>query len=168
MPRLTASNDPAAWVNDHYEAVLRLALHLTGHIPDAEDLTQQTFIRAAQAAGRFDPNKPLKPWLARILIREFLNWKRGARVSEALNEDHYACLDLSVDAIVLLDAISSLSDPLRITFLLVEVHQFSVQEAGAALRVPTGTVKFRLHSARKKLQALLATTYPHAIVHETL
>ena len=71
-----------AWeqlVQEHQQAVFRLAyLLVVGDADDAEDLAQETFIRAHRALDRFESGRPLRPWLLRITTRLASNWRRSA------------------------------------------------------------------------------------------
>lgn len=146
------------FIRTHYESLLRFAICLTKHQTDAEDLTQQALLRAIQKIDRFSGKSSLKTWLHAILFREFTKWRRSLRRLVALRKDQpvngcdYAQL---TEAQVLLDALDSLDPIHRAAFVLHEVQGFDIAEVAAALGIPEGTVKSRLHNARSRLRSKL-------------
>jgi RNA polymerase sigma-70 factor (ECF subfamily) len=153
--------DPDAireFIRLHYQAIYRLLRRLTLNAEDAEDLTQQTFVKARLKAGDFRARASLSTWLHKIAIHEYTHWKRAQRKTGRLNdaaatvEDGYpACLD----AIVVGQALARLPDAQREAFLLVELQEMSITEAADVLSVPQGTVKSRVHHARLAMRAFL-------------
>jgi RNA polymerase sigma-70 factor, ECF subfamily len=147
-------------VEDHYDDVFRFLRHLTRHTQEAEDLTQQTFIRASKALDKYDGRSSLVTWLHRIAFREFLNWRRGRRLLIGLNPflgSQDPRIAQVLDTEILLQALSKLPPKTSATFLLIEVQQLSIEEAGTVLGIPAGTVKSRLHDARRRLRTQLCT-----------
>lgn len=149
------------FVRTHYESLLRFALCLTRKQADAEDLTQQAFLRAIQKIDRFKGDSSLKTWLHAILFREFTRWRRSIRRVVTLRKDQpldRCPFDQLREAQVLLNALETL-DPLhRAAFVLHEVQGFDVSEVAIALDIPEGTVKSRLHHARSRLRTKLEIT----------
>ena len=135
----------------------------------AEDATQETFVRAWQAASRFRPGARLAPWLYRIAQRTA--WTAGAarsrRGGRARGEDP-ATADpglpapgaVPVDAPArdrevaeaLRGALRELSEPLRVAFVLVRMEGMSYEDAAQVLEVPEGTVKSRVAAAETALR----------------
>ena len=79
--RHAANGDAAAWeplVQAHQQAVFRLAYLLLGDPDDAEDIAQETFLRAWNHLKRFDPTRPLRPWLLSIAANLSRNRRRSA------------------------------------------------------------------------------------------
>lgn len=157
--RAAAGGDSSAQeaiVRAHYERIHRLSRHLTRNHVEAQDLAQQTFLKACKNAGRYDGRSSVRAWLVGILLHEFSHWRRGRRIfvelRERLSPDPTKQI---LDREILLNAIHRLSGPLCSTFLLVEVNGFSVAEASAALNVPEGTIKSRLSEARIRLRRSL-------------
>lgn len=150
--------DPAAqsvFVDRFFDDVFRFLRHLTRHVQEAEDLTQQTLIRACRHIDRYNGAASLRTWLHRIAFREFLNWRRGRRIWLQLDPriasktTDYATVDESEALLMMLE---QLGPKLSAAFLLIEVQQLTHQEAGEVLGIPAGTVKSRLHEAKKRLQ----------------
>ena len=141
----------------YYDAVYRFLHHLTRSREDAEDLAQQTFLKAVKGAKRYDPSKPLRSWLFGIAVREYARWRRG-RIFRPIflkPADVADPMERIVDARLLLDAMSSLEPGHRAAFLLHYVEGLSLQEIAQALGVPEGTVKSRLHNTRQRLKSTL-------------
>ncbi len=141
-------------VRDHYPAVLRLLVHMTGHPDDARDLAQRTFVRAHEGLPRFRFDCPLRNWLLRIAVRECLHWRRDARPTLPLDETLPAVAH-DPTALILQDALASLPAELRDPFLLRSVEGLSTRETADLLAIPEGTVKSRCHAARARLRAVL-------------
>ncbi|RYG43358.1 RNA polymerase sigma factor [bacterium] len=143
----------------HHAPAYRLLLHLTGRREDAEDLAQATLLRVWRGIGTYDGRAPLRAWILGIAWNEFGRWRRmrpwmpllGERPSE---EPGFRRAEESQR---LAEALRSLTPPLRAAFLLCSVEQLSIAEAAAALSVPEGTIKRRLHDARARLRELLET-----------
>jgi len=147
-----------SFVLSHYASLYRFMRQLTGHREDAEDLTQQAFIKAKQQIASYRGKASLRTWLYRVAFHEYTHWKRSRRRTQSLEsapprvEPAYeACLD----AEALLNALRRLPDPLQEAFLLFEVQELTLEETANVLRVPKGTVKSRLHNARRKLHLML-------------
>jgi RNA polymerase sigma-70 factor (ECF subfamily) len=146
-------------VSLHYASIVRFLLHLTGHINEAEELAQETFVKAWPKLGDFEGRSSLRTWLHRIAYREFAARRRLPEVA-ALPDDRcderQNFLSPLVDALAVEHAIATLPDQLRITFILCHVENMSVREAAKVLTVPVGTVLSRLHTARERLRRQLA------------
>lgn len=152
------------------------ALRMTRNAADAEDLVQETYLRAFRSWHQFEPGTNLKAWLFRIMTNHFISTYR-ARQSEpaVLSVDGDEGFDLyqrlrepgagerSAESIVLdrlVDedvkrALSDLPEGFRMAVLLVDVEGFSYREAAGILGIPIGTVMSRLHRGRKALQKAL-------------
>jgi len=152
--------EPAAMeelVHRYHADIYRFLRHLTRRVEDAEDLAQQTLLRAVNGASRYDGRAPMRAWLFGIAFHEFGRWRRrrlwlpliGDRPSPG---NPYQKVE---DAEVLLKAVSELSSLVRGVFLLHYVEDLSILEISAALGIPEGTVKSRLHAARTHLKTLL-------------
>lgn len=152
------------------EVLFRVALRLVRDRDDAEDLVQDTLLRAYQALHRFDGAHP-RAWLLTILRNTNVNrvrkkWPdllddeartlgalpaRGADGREGPGESVVEAIP--DDAVV--DALRSLSSDHRAVVALVDIDGLAYGEAAKVLGVPTGTVMSRLHRARNKLRARL-------------
>ena len=163
----------------HIDALYRMALRLTGNAPDAEDLVQETYLRAFRSLHQFRPGTNLRAWLFRILMNSFINEyrrqsRRPANTSlEDLDEfslyhqmlesdfqpsvaqpEQEVLARLSEESV--LEALDELPVEFRQVVLLADVEGFSYKEIAEVLRIPIGTVMSRLHRGRRRLQRLLA------------
>ena len=163
------SGDKAAgeqFVIEHYEAIFRFLRNLTGSKEDAEDLTQQTFLRAWEALPNFRGDSSVSTWLHSIAYREYTHWLRSRREFVPLDEivdmpDEQA--NQNLEAVLLRWAIYRLDPEHREVFVLHYVQGFSVSEIAKIVGVPAGTVKSRLFFARQKLRELLSDIIPEPI-----
>jgi len=161
-------------VRRHQQRIQRLALHMLRSRPEAEDVTQETFIRAYQALARFDGRSEPYTWLYRIAVNLSLNTIRARKTSrtsgdasdprleaflvesrpEAANPGASAAGRQQYEA--LCAGVDSLSDTLRTTLILVCVDGLSHEEASQVLGAPEGTIAWRVHEARRKLREFMA------------
>lgn len=153
-------------VRQHGDRVYRLAYRLSGNQQDAEDLTQDTFIRVFRSLSSYQPGT-FEGWTHRITTNLFLDMvRRRARVRmEALPEDYdrvpgddpspeqaYVATHLDPDLQAALDA---LAPEFRAAVVLCDVEGLSYDEIGATLGVKLGTVRSRIHRGRQALRAHL-------------
>jgi RNA polymerase sigma-70 factor, ECF subfamily len=148
-------------VTENYPRIYRLLRHLTHDPHVAEDLTQQTFMRAWQALAGYKGEASLVTWLHRIAYHEYTHWLRERRNHIPLDEaaelvDPRAFEGL--ETLSLARALAQLSAELRETFLLYYIQELSVVEVAAVLDLSPGTVKSRLFTARHRLRELLEET----------
>jgi RNA polymerase sigma-70 factor (ECF subfamily) len=161
------------FVRRHQRRVFRLAVHLLRNAAEAEDITQEAFVRAYGALDRFDGRSEPFTWLYRITVNLSLNAIRSRktartatttddpRIEAALVERRPALSDPARQttdrelAVALAEGIDSLSESLRTTLVLVAVDGLSHAEAGQVLGCPEGTVAWRVHEARRKLKEFL-------------
>ena len=158
-------------LNEMYGAALRL----TRNPSDAEDLLQETFLRAYRGFASFKEGTNLRAWLYRILTNAFINLYRKRQrepqtISDSEVEEWYLYDRLgaegaepSAEAQVLetlpdedvQEALASLPDQFRLAVLLADVEGFSYKEIAQILDVPIGTVMSRLHRGRRALERRL-------------
>ena len=152
------------------------ALRLTRNASDAEDLLQETLLRAFRGYGGFKAGTNLRAWLYRILTNTFINsYRRQARQPAEVElgelEDMYlyrrlgaqagsarSAEDQALERFVDEDvkaAVESLPENFRIPVLLADVEGFSYKEIARIMGVPIGTVMSRLHRGRKALEKAL-------------
>lgn len=179
VPTPSNSADPAralafrTHVEPELEVLLRVARTLTGNPADAEDLVQETVIRAFRALERFDGAHP-RAWLLTILRHTNMNMHRRQRPD--LLEDWAAVQgakpafgaagvpspeDTVMDHMLdehLEKAVSSLDPRFRTVLMLVDVDRLTYAEAADALGVPVGTVMSRLSRARNRVRLQLRST----------
>ena len=162
-----------AWeqlVQEHQQAVFRLAYLLVGDADDAEDLAQETFIHAHHALNRFESGRPLRPWLLRITTRLASNWRRSAgrylmalqRVlrSEGPRPSTRQLAEQRLEDAALWEAIRCLSPADQQVVYLRYFLELSEIETSEVLQAPVGTVKSRLHRALARLRAVLEQQDP--------
>ncbi|SFQ19117.1 RNA polymerase, sigma 29 subunit, SigE [Amycolatopsis arida] len=160
---------PPSWdevVREHADRVYRLAYRLAGNSHDAEDLTQETFIRVFRSLASYKPGT-FEGWLHRITTNLFLDMaRRRSRVRmEGLPEDTdrivgddpspeqvYSDAHLDPD---LQAALDELPPEFRAAVVLCDVEGLSYEEIGATLGVKLGTVRSRIHRGRQALRAAL-------------
>lgn len=152
------------------------ALRMTRNPADAQDLVQETFVKAYAAFGQFKQGTNLKAWLYRILTNTFINtyrkkqrepyqnpldelqdWQLGgpssassatSRSAEAEAIDHLPDSDVK-------DALQSIPEDFRLAVYFADVEGFSYQEIADIMKTPIGTVMSRLHRGRRMLRELL-------------
>jgi RNA polymerase sigma-70 factor (ECF subfamily) len=159
-------------VRQHADRVYRLAYRLSGSQQDAEDLTQETFIRVFRSVQNYQPGT-FEGWLHRITTNLFLDMvrRRGRIRMEALPEDYdrvpadepnpeqiYHDSRLGSD---LQAALDSLAPEFRAAVVLCDIEGLSYEEIGATLGVKLGTVRSRIHRGRQALRDYLATHSGH-------
>jgi RNA polymerase sigma-70 factor (ECF subfamily) len=161
----------AKYVLPEVEVLLRVARSLTRHPADAEDLVQDTLLRAYRAIERFDGRHP-RAWLLTILRNTYANRGRGRRseilsdgeveraAAPAADEPEAVVLRGTFDAAVE-QAFRDLPDKSRLVVELVDLAGLSYQEVAVTLDVPVGTVMSRLHRARGRIRAALEAAGLH-------
>ena len=158
------------YVLPEIEVLLRVALSLTGNHAEAEDLVQDTLLRAYRGISGFDGRYP-RAWLLTILRNTHINRNRRSR-PELLRDPDAAVERLAAlasgdhaDAVVedeidieIVRALEQLDDRFRRVVELVDVDGLSYAEAAQVLDVPVGTVMSRLHRARSRIRDRLDRT----------
>ena len=159
-------------------ALYAAALRMTRNAADAEDLVQETFLRAYRGFHTFEEGTNLKAWLYRILTNTLISESRKAQrrpsevdagdvedlylyrrlgspeVARAARSPEADVLDRILEADVK-EALESLPEQFRLAVLLVDVEGFTYKEAAEIMDVPIGTVMSRLHRGRNLLQKML-------------
>ncbi len=163
---------------EHMSSLYNAALRMTRNPSDAEDLVQETYLKAYRGFGGFQEGTNLKAWLYRILTNTFINNYRskkrrpeetelddlenlylyrrlgGAQSSTAGRSAEDEVLDRITESEVK-DAIEALPEQFRMAVLLSDVEGFSYKEIAEILDIPIGTVMSRLHRGRRALQKRL-------------
>jgi len=162
----------------HMQALYTAALRMTRNPADAEDLVQETFLKAYRAFDRYEDGTNIRAWLYKILTNTFINSYRAAkrRPEKADVEDvedlylYHRIGDLQASGTgrsaedevfdhftddEVKQAIESLPEAFRIAVLLADVEGFSYKEIADITEVPIGTVMSRIHRGRKALQKAL-------------
>jgi RNA polymerase sigma-70 factor (ECF subfamily) len=163
------------------DQVFRVARHLAGSREDAEELVQETYARAFRSWRSYTPGTNLRAWLLRILTN--LNIDRGRRSQRAPQmtpleaNDYYLYDKLAADGVDgsslppeeervverlsqddIVDALAAVPHDFRDVIVLVDIGDFSYQDAAQILDIPIGTVMSRLHRGRRILKRELADT----------
>lgn len=164
-------------VRQHQQRLHRLALHLTGNAGEADDVTQETFLRAYRAIARFDGRADLFTWLYRICVNVSLNLRRQCkrvmvdihdpRVPEpraegaGSNPAHAAQQAQSYRALA--SAMDALSEVLRTTLIMACVDQLPYAEIARVCECSEGTIAWRVHEARRRLRDALGDDVTEAL-----
>lgn len=151
---------------------------MTGNPADAEDLVQETYLRAFRSIQQFKPGTNLRAWLFKIQTNSFINEYRkrvrrprntslddveeyylyshlvesGVQPSSSITEDQILA---QIDDANVFRALDELQDNYRQVVLLADVEGFAYREIAEILDIPVGTVMSRLHRARKRLREQL-------------
>jgi len=164
----------------HLGALLAVATRLTRNTAEAEDLVQDTFVKAMRARGRFEAGTNMRAWLLRILTNTFINRYRRGGLEKSVLEGPDA--DPLVDGWISTSTLEAMRDPesqalrpmleaeirraleelpedFRMAVLLADVEELSYREIADMMGCPIGTVMSRLHRGRRLLKRRL---YEHA------
>lgn len=153
------------------------AMRMTKNPADAQDLVQETFVKAFASFRQYEQGTNLKAWLYRILTNTFINtyrkrqrepfqgtiddledWQLGGAESTTASTSRSAeaeAIDHLPDSAVK-DALQQIPEDFRLAVYLADVEGFSYQEIAEIMKTPTGTVMSRLHRGRRMLRELLA------------
>lgn len=160
-----------AMVQEHQEAMFRLAYLLLGDAADAEDAAQEALIRALASLHRFDISRPMRPWLLSITANLAKNRLRSkSRYQSALRRAANESLttasgdeSAAAEAQTLWLAVRRLQNADQEVIYLRFFMELSVTETAQTLRVREGTIKSRLSRALTRLRQVLARDFPDLI-----
>jgi len=152
----------------HLDALYNFAMYLTKRPPDADDLVQETYLRAFRFSHRFQPGTHLRAWLFQILRNTFLTFYRLRERESALSEDgvpeseapmfHDAPSRDSESAGAHMDldrALTRLPEEFKTPLLLAEVEGLALEDVARIMDCPVGTVKSRIFRAKERLRGFL-------------
>jgi RNA polymerase sigma-70 factor, ECF subfamily len=170
---------------EHMSSLYSAALRMTRNPADAEDLVQETYLKAYRGFGGFTEGTNLKAWLYRILTNTYINSYRakqrrpdeteldevedlylyrrlgGLEAARASRSAEDELLELFSEEEIK-TAVEELPENFRFAVLLADVEGFSYKEIAEILDIPIGTVMSRLHRGRKALEKLL---FDYAVTH---
>jgi RNA polymerase sigma-70 factor (ECF subfamily) len=164
-----ADGDQAAWdtiVRTYWRKVFNVAYRFVGTYDEAEDLTQEIFLKVFRSLGTFDRRANFQTWLISVsrnfCIDRYRSGRRDREVlarevdattvpAEAPGLNPYARVELQDRVALLREALRALSPPLRAAVLLRDIHELSYQEIAEQLGVAQGTVKSRINRGRAEL-----------------
>jgi RNA polymerase sigma-70 factor (ECF subfamily) len=173
--------DPLAFrtiMERHNQRLYRVARTILKDEAEAEDVVQETYLRAFEGLGKFREEAMLSTWLTRIAINEALGRKRKRRqtvavaaIEEAQRDSariiRFPTMDAQTDPErsaaqreirqLLERSIDALPEPFRVVFVMRDVEELSIEETAALLAIRPETVKTRLHRARRLLRQSLDT-----------
>lgn len=161
----------------HLDRLYSAALRMTRNSADAEDLVQETYVKALRGRDSFKPRTNMKAWLYRILTNTYINsYRKAARSpqmsgeeevtdrqlaraashdSQGLRSAEMEALDNTPDAAVA-EAMAGLAENYRLVVYLSDVEGFSYKEIATIMGTPIGTVMSRLNRGRAQLRKSLA------------
>ena len=174
LVRHAIHGDAAAWeplVLAHQEAVFRLSYLLLGDPDDAEDVAQETFLRAWNHLKRFDAARPLRPWLLSIASNLASNRRRSAgryfaALTRAFRNEPTTSASTEeksarhMESSELWKAVKNLSMPDQQIIYLRYFLDLPVTETAQVLQVAEGTVKSRLSRALDRLRGIIQQDFP--------
>ncbi len=153
---------------EHLNALYNFAMYLTHNPTEAEDLVQETYLRAFRFSHRFEPGTHLRAWLFQILRNTFLTFYRLRERESAVAEDGVPDWDVpmfhdapedtgrTLEAHTDLErAMRRLPEEFRTVLLLAEVEGMPLDEVARVMSCPVGTVKSRIFRAKERLRGLL-------------
>jgi RNA polymerase sigma-70 factor (ECF subfamily) len=155
----------------HLDGLYGFALRLTKRPPDADDLVQETYLRAFRFAHRFEPGTHLRAWLFQILRNTFLTfYRQESRQLAVFDKDamdgpgELAEVEVSTPSVAttldLERALGELSEEFRSVLLLADLEGFALDEIAEIMDTPVGTVKSRLFRGRRLVRRRLADYRP--------
>lgn len=164
-------------VRRHQRRVYAAALHILGNHSDADDVAQETFVRAYKGLATFDGRADFFTWLYRITVNTALNALRSDKRGAALQQRGHAeashvggrpeslgqggltpaqKVNQASEVTRVLEAVAGLSAPLRVTLVLATVEELPHKQIAEMLEIPEGTVAWRVNEARRLLKLKLA------------
>lgn len=146
----------------HYGYFSNIARRMTQNEFDADDLTQDTFIRAYRFIDQFEPGSNCKAWLFRIMKNLFINMSKKKQAHPhydlecVVNEPAEYTSEPELRYFEIFKQLEKIKDDYRIVILLYHLDEYTLSEISKTLNCPIGTVKSRLHRARLKFRKVLS------------
>ncbi|MFN7003044.1 MAG: sigma-70 family RNA polymerase sigma factor [Roseinatronobacter sp.] len=147
-------------LHDHIGSLRRYALVLTRDSVAADDLVQETLVKAIDKADTFQPGSDLRPWLFRILHNTHISALRREKTRQDAAKDlpdpiARECQDTQLELKQVLSALNQLPEAQRNPIILVALREMSYAEAARVLDVPLGTFMSRLGRGREALRQIV-------------
>ena len=160
----------------HLDSLYGYAMHLSRNPADAEDLVQETYIKALKNHHRYEPGTNCRAWMFRIMTNTFFNIQRAKKRRPMVEADALPDIELQVaeqhqstgiyrpleeqilDGVIsshMQEALDSLPEDFRTVLLLADLEDFSYKEIAEVMDCPVGTVMSRLYRARRQMQRKL-------------
>jgi RNA polymerase sigma-70 factor (ECF subfamily) len=168
-------------VRRYENKIFRLAMHITQNREDAEDVLQETFLKAYEHLDQFQGNSKFYTWIVRIAVNQALMKLRKRKTDKTVSIDE--TIDTGEDTVareiaawdenpeerytreemneILSSAVEALAPPYRAVFVLRDVEEFSTEETAEALNLSIPAVKSRLLRARLQLRDKLTRFFKH-------
>jgi RNA polymerase sigma-70 factor (ECF subfamily) len=172
LSRKCRQQDPHAWrelLRKYSPVVYRVTVRMLGYGAEADDATQEAFMRVHRSFDSFDPTRPLKPWLSRITYNVCLRrlGKADRKVTDTTDpqdfgwmEDHKPNPEDQVaseeSGQMLLSALDRLSAQDRVLFDMHYREGMSLAEVSEVTQIPVNTIKTRMHRSRGRLKRMLS------------
>ena len=171
-------------VRRHQRRVYAAALHILGNHSDADDVTQEAFVRAYRGLGSFDGRADFFTWQYRIAVNTALNALRSGKRGAVLHQRSGAeaahvggrpealghgapspaqRAEHTGEVARVLAAVAELSPALRVTLVLATIEELPHKQIAEILQIPEGTVAWRVNEARRLLKLRLAMTQPTSV-----
>jgi len=145
----------AVMIARHRVRLVRVAANILRDSNEAEDVAQESFIRGFRELWRLRDDRAFSGYLYRICVRLCMDRLRSRRPETIEFDSVQPCEGPAVENRVLIQKLlDRLTPELRATLVLREMEQFSYEEVAAAMKVPVGTVRSRLHTARERFREL--------------
>jgi RNA polymerase sigma-70 factor (ECF subfamily) len=175
LARLAAAGDPTAFCeihNRHRGRVYSIALRMTGNAADAEDLTQESFLRLFLRIGSFRGESAFTTWLYRLVVNEVkMHFRYRSKRPEVQTSDsemperdmrfvRHAYSRQVIDRLAIEKAVQSLPLGYRMAFVQHDFEGYKHKESAQLLGYSDGTSKSQLHRARVRLRELLSEGTP--------
>jgi RNA polymerase sigma-70 factor, ECF subfamily len=151
-------------VSRHMRRAFSIAYRLVEHREDAEDIVQDSFLRALERIGTLDPARPFRPWFLRIVVNQALNARRGRSV-RATEQIPVSMASTTVSPVQAAEnallgerlraALESLPERQRTIVQLADLEELNSSEIAEILDISAGTVRWHLHQARQELRNVL-------------
>ena len=154
------------YIRQYGKRLYGLCLSLCANAFDADDLYQETWLRAVKSISQYDPSKAFEPWLTRICVNTYRNLLRRLARSPFLDfrtteeKDALLCAipdTQKPDYSSLYEGIRRLPEKYRVAVILFYFQNMDIAGTARVLGVPEGTVKSRLNKARKLLKEVLGS-----------